>query len=253
MMPLFTCSIDDGHPSDLKMAELLARHGLHATFFIPIRNREGPPVLAGSDMRALAARFEIGSHTHDHCYLSRISPATALHQIKAGKQRLEDEIGKPAAGFCYPGGEFNTAHAQMVRACGFEYARTTVNLLFDAGDKRFEMPTTIQFYPHRWQVYLRNYLRAGCWNRRTAALRLALRHDDWVQRIFALFDFCCEHGALFHLWAHSMEIDRLDAWSELGSFMAHVAASVPPAGRLTNRQLAWRTWPSAFPLPEAGA
>ena len=35
-----TISVDDGHPTDFKSAELLARYGLKATFYIPARNPE---------------------------------------------------------------------------------------------------------------------------------------------------------------------------------------------------------------------
>ena len=51
----------------------------------------------------------------------------------------------------------------MVRAAGFRYARTTVNLCFDPGTDPFQMPTTVQFYPHDRSVYLRNFAKAGGW------------------------------------------------------------------------------------------
>src|SRR5215212_7229599 len=104
MSAAFTFSIDDGHPSDLRMADLLDKHGLKATFYIPIRNREGPPVMNGAQLRQLADRFELGSHTYDHCYLKTVGIEQAHHQITAGKRALEDIIGKPVQGFCYPGG-----------------------------------------------------------------------------------------------------------------------------------------------------
>lgn len=37
---IVTTSWDDGHPSDLKLAELLKRYDVPATFYIPIDNRE---------------------------------------------------------------------------------------------------------------------------------------------------------------------------------------------------------------------
>ncbi|TFW36317.1 polysaccharide deacetylase family protein [Massilia horti] len=242
MNTVFTCSFDDGHPSDMKLAGLLVKYGLNATFFIPHRNREGLPVMSTGQLRELALQFEIGSHTLDHCYLRTVDKDEAVRQITEGKKKLEDQLGAAVHGFCYPGGSYNAPHAQMVKAAGFEYARTTVNLRFDAGDRDYEMPTTIQFYPHPSSVYLRNFIRGGNWDRRTNGLRLALQFKDWNERLIALFDYACEQKALFHLWGHSWEIDALDAWPVIDRFLAHVAERVVRQNRLTNRQLAARTY-----------
>lgn len=242
MDTVFTCSFDDGHPSDMKLAELLVKNGLSATFFIPIRNREGLPVMSTGQLRELARQFEIGSHTLDHCYLRTVDRDEAVRQITEGKKNLEDQLGSEVHGFCYPGGAYQAPHAQMVRAAGFEYARTTMNLRFDAGDRGFEMPTTIQFYPHPPSVYLRNFIRGGTWDRRTNGLRLALQCKDWNERLIALFDHARAQKALFHLWGHSWEIDALDAWPAIDRFLAYVAEHVARQNRLTNRQLATRTY-----------
>lgn len=236
----FTCSTDDGHPSDLKMAELLQKNALSGTFYIPIRNREGNEVMAPSQIREIGQVFEVGSHTHDHCFLNHIDHASARFQISQGRRILEELLGKPVPGFCYPGGKYRRQHIELVRSAGFQYARTTMNLCFDAGDNRFEIPTTCQFYPHQRAVYLRNFTRAGHWLKRRDALRLALAQENWIDRLYALFDHACDHGAAFHLWGHSIDIDRLDAWRELDLFLAHVAARVAKPDRLTNKQFASR-------------
>ncbi len=240
MGAVFTCSIDDGDLLDRKTAELLAKHGLAGTFFIPISNREGFPVLSSADIRMLGKYFEIGSHTFDHCYLNSTSLAEARYQISEGKKRLEDLLGKEAEGFCYPGGQYRQEHVDTVKSCGFRYARTTMNLCCDAGVDRFEMPTTLQFYPHDRYVYLRNFIKWGRWSARSDALRLVLGHSGWVERLYALFDHACREGGVFHLWGHSKEIEEANAWHEFDRFLAHVAASVAAEDRLTNAQLVER-------------
>lgn len=240
MHPVFVCSIDDGHPADLKTADLLAKHGLSATFFIPIRNCEGDPVLGDGEIRHLARRFEVGSHTHDHRYLKTVDIWRAYHQIQDGKKKLEDVLGMPVNGFCYPGGRYRRRDVELVRACHFTYARTTMNLRFDAGDKLFEMPTTIQFYPHVRAVYVRNFIASGNRLQRLDGLRLALIHENWLARLYALFDHACAQGGVFHLWGHSKQFEQLDAWNELDAFLAHVAASVKRTDCLTNEGLAER-------------
>lgn len=238
MAAVFTCSIDDGHPSDTRMAALLAKHGLRATFYIPLKNREGPPVMSAEQIREVGQAFEIGSHTLDHCYLNSVDASEAKLQIDCGKAALEYIIGRPVAGFCYPGGKFNRHHLELVRGAGFLYARTTANLYVERGKHPFEVPTTIQFYPHPRSVYLRNFLQFGNWRKRSEAMKLAWRADHWIDRIYLLFDHACAQEGVFHLWAHSQEIDRLELWSDLDDFFAHVARNIPSPQRLDNLALA---------------
>jgi peptidoglycan/xylan/chitin deacetylase (PgdA/CDA1 family) len=62
-----TTSWDDGHPLDLRLAELLHKYGLPATFYIPLENQL--PVLTQSQVRELSGKFEVGAHTVHHCDL----------------------------------------------------------------------------------------------------------------------------------------------------------------------------------------
>ena len=240
MGPVFTCSIDDGHPSDMKTAELLDKHGLNGTFFIPIRNCEGDAVISDAQIGELGRRFEIGSHTYDHRYLKKVDIWQAYHQIADGKKRLEELLGTPVNGFCYPGGRYSRRDVELVKACGFGYARTTMNLCFDAGSRAFEMPTTVQFYPHDRAVYIRNFGGSGNWHRRVEGLRLALAHENWIKRLYAMFDYACRRNGIFHLWGHSKQIDELNAWHDLDAFFGHVAGRVATPDRLNNEQLAAR-------------
>lgn len=240
---VFTCSIDDGHPLDFKAAELLEKHGMKATFFVPIKNREGLQVMSKEDLRQLSGRFEIGSHTYDHCYLRNLDVRRAYYQIAEGKNQLEDLLGLEVSGFCYPGGKYRRKDIELVRACGFRYARTTENLVLDGGRMPFQMPTTLQFYPHARGVYLRNFVRSGHWIRRAGPLWNVLQHENWIKRLYALFDYACERGGIFHLWGHSKQIEELKAWKELDAFFAYVAARVREYDRITNGELAARAFP----------
>ncbi|HYD97609.1 MAG TPA: polysaccharide deacetylase family protein [Noviherbaspirillum sp.] len=239
--PVFTCSIDDGHPADMKTAELLHKHGLNGTFFIPIRNCEGDAVMSDAQIRELGSRFEIGSHTYDHRYLKKVDIWQAYHQIADGKKQLEDLLGVPVNGFCYPGGRYTRRDVELVRACGFSYARTTMNLCFDSGNTPFEMPTTLQFYPHDRAVYLRNFAGSGKWHKRIDGLCLAVGHDNWIERLYAMFDHACRNDRTFHLWWHSKQIEELNAWHDIDAFFRHVASKIAVVDRLSNEQLAART------------
>ena len=242
MAAVFTCSIDDGSPSDLKFADLLDKHDLKGTFYVPITNREGFDVIPEATIKKISQSFEIGSHTYDHCYLVDVNSVEARRQIVEGKDKLENFIGKEVPGFCYPGGKYSKKHVTMVADAGFQYARTTMNFRFDTGTNRFEMPTTCQFYPHAKNVYLRNFIKSGAWSKRKAGLRISLQCNDWIERIYRCFEHASNKGDVFHLWAHSREIDALDAWGELDRFFAHVATKVAVKDRLSNAGLAARSF-----------
>lgn len=247
MDAVFSCSLDDGHPSDMKAVELLRKRGMNATFYIPIKNREEVKVLSESEIRQIGNEFEIGSHTYDHCYLKNLPLKDAHYQVVEGKKQLEDILGRQVTGFCYPGGKYRHEHADLVQSAGFQHARTTMNLCFDTGKRPFEMPTTFQFYPHDRDVYLRNFVKGGNWLKRYEGLRLALKYENWIDRLYALFEHASQHGDVFHLWGHSKDMDELDAWQEFDQFLAYVATSVAPENRLSNAQLATRGFASVTP------
>ncbi len=233
----FTLSVDDGHPLDLKMAELITRHGLRATFYVPMANCEGAPVMPPAALRVLDSQFEIGSHTAEHRFLAQLDKRAAWLQIRDGKAALEDAIGHRVDGFCYPGGRYRREHVALVRAAGFTYARTTQNLHTDPDGHCFELPTTLQFYPHPRRVLLRNFLSQRDWRLRAPALLAILSETDWLARLYALFAHACARGAVFHLWLHTIDVDRLQLWRELDEFLSCVSRRVPPSRRLSNGEL----------------
>jgi peptidoglycan/xylan/chitin deacetylase (PgdA/CDA1 family) len=247
MSGAFTCSLDDGYLSDMKAADLLVKHDVSATFYIPIRNREGLQVLPAAQIREIGTRFEIGSHTYDHCFLKGIGFHEAEYQVIEGKKQLEDLLGHQVLGFCYPGGKYRQQHVDLVKVAGFQYARTTTNLCYDTGNQPFEMPTTFQFYPHDRNVYFRNFIKGGDWMKRQPGLKIALQHENWIDRLYALFDYALASDGVFHLWGHSKDIDDLNAWGALDRFLAYVASKIPPEDRLTNEQLANRGFLSFLP------
>lgn len=235
---VFTTSWDDGHPLDLRIAEVLARRGFAGTFYIPAANREGREVLDDSALRRLAATHEIGSHTATHRYLAGLSRLQACEEIESGKRRIEDAIGRSTPGFCYPGGHFSDRDVALVRDAGFVYARTVDNLCIDAGSDPFRMPTTIQFYDHSRSVLARNFASRGHWPSRAAALATAVGASGLVARLVALLKLALARGQVFHLWGHSWEIEAFGGWKTLDQFLGIAADLVPAGCRVDNHGVA---------------
>ena len=70
-----------------------------------------------------------GGHTMSHPVLTRISLEHAERQIRACKEKLEGQLGRPIRYFAYPNGEsgdFNEEIKRLVREAGFECALTTI-------------------------------------------------------------------------------------------------------------------------------
>ena len=70
-----TISVDDGHPADLRTAELLSKYGLKATFYVPAENPERA-VLGAEGFREIAREFELGGHTMRHVVLNSLPRVT---------------------------------------------------------------------------------------------------------------------------------------------------------------------------------
>ncbi len=232
-------SWDDGHPDDRRVAERMAAHGLRGTFFVPLRNVEGRPVMAMSELRALnAAGFEIGAHGVDHRRLHMLPAAEMQRQLAEGRARLEDMLGQPVLGLCYPGGRHNAAIRAAAAATGYRYGRTTEMLRLDCGQDPFRLPTSLQLHPHGLLPLLRNWLRQGGGLSRLLRLAQVWRAGSLPLAVNSLGAEATRQDGVLHLWGHSWEIgEQAGGWPQLEEIFASLAALVPPETRKTCREL----------------
>lgn len=234
---ILTTSWDDGAPQDMRLAESLARHAIPATFYVPLENSEGRPVLDSWALRQLStAGFEIGGHGIDHRRLAGLTPETLNRQIVDGKAMLEQRLGTAVSGFCYPGGRGVRQAAPVVAAAGFSHARTTAMGHLDVGKDRLRRPTTLQMFPHGPLPLLRNWARNGGRAPLALTCRLAALNDP-LARLDLLLAEVSRRGGTLHLWGHSWEIDELGMWNMLDRMLTRLAEAIPQALRRTNGQV----------------
>jgi peptidoglycan-N-acetylglucosamine deacetylase len=232
-----TTSWDDGHPMDLRLAELLEQYELPGTFYVPISNER--PTLKGSQLRELSKRFEIGGHTLTHCDLTALPSGVARVEISDCRHAIEQITGRACTAFCFPRGRFRRQHLDDVRDSGFRTARTVELMSFDKPRTRSGVaviPTTVQAWPTNPMEMARNAtkrMRVGNLFR-----YLQFRKHDWVASAKALLSHVMTNGGVFHLWGHSWEIDEAGEWENVEEIFKTLSGCRGAARFLTNSELA---------------
>lgn len=234
---LVTTSWDDGHPLDLRIADLLGRYGLTGTFYIP--RDVGWPTMTAGEIREIASGFEVGAHTLDHTPLKQARNDEALHQLSGSRAWIEDVTGKPCRVFCFPGGEYRRKQLALVRRAGYLAART-IELLSTDLPRHVEglalIPTTVQAYPHSPLTYAKNALKRRSLVNLFRARALSSR-CDWEKLAGKLLERALRHGGVFHLWGHSREIEQEHQWDKLEKLLATIAVQKDKVKSMTNSEL----------------
>lgn len=68
--------------------------------------------------------IEIGSHSHQHYYMSHLSPAEYLKELSVSKNTLEEIIQKPVLSFSYPHNDYRQDDELWVKEVGYLTACT---------------------------------------------------------------------------------------------------------------------------------
>ena len=233
MLRIVTTSWDDGVIHDLKVAQCLLSRGIAGTFYVPINSYRGARLDDGQ-LRGLASQgFEVGAHGVNHENFSALPAQPAREILRGAKDRLQEIIGKEVSMFCYPNGRYRRETPRLVKEAGYRGGRTTRMLSTAPGFRPFEMPTSLQAYPHTPAAYLRNTLRAGAPVRLFKYALGLRREDDWVELGRKLFDQVTARGGIWHLYGHSWEIEQLNLWDGLAQMLDYVCRR-PGVLYLTN-------------------
>jgi peptidoglycan/xylan/chitin deacetylase (PgdA/CDA1 family) len=132
-------TFDDGYRDVLEHAlPVLREHGFPCTVFVVpgaiagvatfswYRAGSMPPLAGWDELRAQerAGLVHFEPHTMTHPVLTTISLEHAQSEIAESKQVVEEELGRPARIFCYPGGYYSPREVDLVRECGYRAAVT---------------------------------------------------------------------------------------------------------------------------------
>ncbi|TDH57423.1 hypothetical protein E2C06_35935 [Dankookia rubra] len=210
-----TTSWDDGHPLDLRVAEMLAKYNLQGTFYVPKHAKTR--TMNSGQLRALASGFEIGAHTLNHVKLTSLANPHARDEIISSKNWIEYETGTPCRMFCPPSGRFSAVHVKMARDAGFSGLRTVemASLSYPHPLSGISiMPTSVQAHPHGIAGYFRNAVRRAAFRNFWSYISHG-RSGDWTSMACSLLDSAIRNGGTFHLWGHSWELEEQEQWQRL--------------------------------------
>lgn len=242
-----TTSWDDGHPSDWRVAELLAKHGVTGTFYVPRAFHMGS--LLPTQVKELASEFEVGAHTINHTMLTEVSDTTATREITESRTWLSNLTGCPVRMFCPPRGKFSRKHLRMASDAGFLGVRSVELMSFDLPHQTrgvWLLGTTIQAYPHTRRIYLKNSLKRHRLPNVVNQFRLSPGRD-WLQLLERSVGLLNQHGGVLHLWGHSWEIDSESQWSQLDEALKLLAQAASFATCVVNSAVIEASDRSAIP------
>lgn len=234
-MKWITTSWDDGHALDFKLADLLAKHNLPGTFYIPQTNGERP-VMDEKAIKALSEGFEIGGHTLHHVRLKPGDKQLAEAEIGGCYGWLSQLLGVAPASFCFPGGVHNEATVQAVFKSGFTFARTTELFATTPAVTNRATPTTLQAYPHTAFTYAKHLAKRRRWAT-LAAWTKSGRQTDLCALTENFLEQTNRFGGCLHLWGHSWEIEKYNLWKALEDIFK-ILADQPGFSYVQNRGLA---------------
>lgn len=202
-----TLSYDDGVEQDVRLVEMMNRHGLKGTFNLNsgLYAPEGMVYPKGQIHRRMTEKqvtetflnsgHEIAVHTLTHPFLEQLPPAMAAKEILKDRENLEKQFGTIVRGMAYPYGTFNDSVVEIIKSCGIVYARTV------EATHSFRIPTD----------WLR--LPATCHHDSRELMPLArkfaegkVNRDPW----------------LFYLWGHSYEFEANSNWHVMEEFAQYM-------------------------------
>jgi peptidoglycan-N-acetylglucosamine deacetylase len=114
----FHLTFDDGpHPEGTPaVLEVLARHGVHATFFLVGEQVRRNPALVGE---LLAAGHDLGLHCDRHRNLLRMSPRQVREDIARAEDTITAAAGRTVTLYRPPYGVLNAAALMLARGRGW--------------------------------------------------------------------------------------------------------------------------------------
>ena len=204
-----TLSYDDGVEQDIRLIDIMKKHGLKGTFNINsgMYAPEGKVYPEGTIHRRMSksmaldlyrnSGMEVAVHGLTHPFLEQLPENLCTYEVLQDRINLEEDYGTIVRGMAYPFGTYSDSVVDTLRQCGIVYSRTVEST------EKFTIPMD----------WLR--LPATCHHKNPRLMELA--------RQFAEVTGKTNRGpALFYLWGHSYEFEADDNWHVIEEFADYI-------------------------------
>ena len=199
---VLTLSYDDGVVQDIRLSEILNRHGIKCTFNINsgmyLAEEKEREVFRGRLKRSEALALyadsghEVAVHAYTHPFLERLDSTEIIYEITEDRRDIESTYGTIARGMAYPYGTYNASVIDVLKHCGIVYSRT--------------VKSTEKFgFPENWLE-----LHPTCYHNNPRLMELAKRFVEVPSKY--------GNAEMFYLWGHSFEFDTNDNWDVIERF-----------------------------------
>lgn len=190
-----TLSYDDGVVQDVRLIEIMSKHGLKGTFNINSGLIGEGQRLTKEEILKLYPESgnEVAVHGFDHPHYEEMYAADITWDVILDRKNLEEIFGTVIRGMAYPFGTYNDEVVNCLKACGIAYSRTV------RSTHAYNLPT--------------DWLR----------LDPTCHHAD--PKLMEMTDFFVNHKRrahdpclMFYLWGHSYEFDDNNNWEIIEEF-----------------------------------
>jgi peptidoglycan/xylan/chitin deacetylase (PgdA/CDA1 family) len=219
-----------------KILDLLARHGVRASFFVPSRVAERHPEL----IRAIAAAgHEIGAHGVDHVSPSALEPAEERRVMRESLDVLERIAGVRPVGYRAPSWSLSDATLRITAEAGLFYSS---NLMDDDLPYIHSDPAGLVELPVSWMLDDAAYFwfEGASWDKPIASA--ASVEQIWME----VFEAAHAERGYFNLTMHPQFIGRPARIEMLDRFVSQVK-KFEGVWFATGREVAERVRAAASP------
>lgn len=198
-----TLSYDDGVEQDIRLIEIMTKHGIKGTFNINsgLFAPEGTVYPPGQIHRRMTKKeaydlylsnnMEVAVHAYYHPHLEVLTPQEITEEVLNDRIDIEKTTGKITRGMAYPYGSTSQQVVQCLKACGILYARTVDSTNnFQIAEDWLRLPAT-------------------CHHNNPNLMQLAQQFVSYV---------ASKEPGLFYLWGHSYEFEQNNNWHVIEDF-----------------------------------
>lgn len=206
---VLTLSYDDAVVQDVRLMDILNRHGLKGTFNINTgcyypEDKERPESKHMRMRRSEAVTLytdsghEVAVHAFTHPHLEWLTSQDMIQEIMEDRRNIEKEYGVIARGMAYPYGTYNDMVIDVLEKCGIVYART--------------VQSTEKFiFPANWLT-----LHPTCHHDNPRLMELARQFAEDLKPRNP------NECWMFYLWGHSYEFANNDNWNVIEEFSQYI-------------------------------